>query len=49
MRKAAATRVLVLLRFLFLSGLPPLVGTWGAKVTWETICLHRTPGRPRIA
>src|SRR6202047_3153855 len=38
MRKAAATRVLVLFRFLFLSGLPPLVGTCGAKVTWETNC-----------
>jgi hypothetical protein len=38
MRKAAATRVLVLLRFLFLSGLPPLLGTCGAKVTWETNC-----------
>src|SRR5215471_745241 len=36
MRKAAATRVLALFRFFFFSGLPPLLGTWGAKVTWAT-------------
>src|SRR5215472_14512207 len=36
MRKAAATRVLALFRFFFLSGLPPLLGTRGAKVTWAT-------------
>src|SRR5262250_2084582 len=38
MRKAAATRVLALFRFFFLTGLPPLLGTRGAKVTWETNC-----------
>src|SRR6516225_1593680 len=36
MRKAAATRVLALFRFFFLSGSPPLLGTRGAKVTWAT-------------
>ena len=35
MRKAAAAVVLALFRFFFRSGLPPLVGTCGAKVTWE--------------
>jgi hypothetical protein len=30
MRKAAATRVLALFRFFFLSGLPPLLGTHAA-------------------
>src|SRR5215472_16343286 len=38
MRKAAPTRVLALFRFFFLTGLPPLLGTRGAKVTWETNC-----------
>src|SRR5579864_6183661 len=38
MRRAAATRVLALFRFFFLSGLPPLLATCGAKVTWETNC-----------
>src|SRR5262252_5100946 len=37
-RKAAATRVLALFRFFFLTGLPPLLRTLGAKVTWETNC-----------
>ena len=30
--------MLALFRFFFRSGLPPLVGTCGAKVTWETNC-----------
>jgi len=38
MRKAAATPVLALFRLFFLSGLPPLLGTRGARVTWETNC-----------
>src|SRR6201987_4458161 len=38
MRNAAATRVLALFRFFFFTGLPPLLGTRGAKVTWETNC-----------
>jgi len=33
MRKAAATRVLALLRFFFFTGLAPLWGTRGARVT----------------
>jgi hypothetical protein len=37
-RKAAATRVLALLCFRFLSGLPALFGTRGAKVACETNC-----------
>src|SRR5213076_2601776 len=35
---AAATRVLALFRFLCFSGLPPLFGTRGASVAWETNC-----------
>jgi hypothetical protein len=38
MRKAAATRLLARLRFLFSTALPPLLGTRGAKVTCETNC-----------
>ena len=38
MRSAAATRVLALFRFLCFSGLPPLFGTRGASVAWETNC-----------
>src|SRR5580692_9454343 len=48
MRKATATRVLVLFRFFFFTGLPPLFGTCGAKVTCETNCFsfHIMTGAP---
>jgi hypothetical protein len=44
MRKAAATRVLARFRFFFFTGLPPLRGTRGAKVAWETNCFSAQIG-----